>query len=136
MENEELESEEFDTPTDEIENENLINWQDDLFTVLFDRVSDLVNSDGDVMEVWPFVDGGVPLSPAFRVIQERIDSAFSDDPDDSYSNIVDIACKAYMLGAYVMSETAYRDKYSLQLTNEQISQIVKTFVNDKINEGL
>jgi hypothetical protein len=120
----------------EDENGDFKEWKDELFAVLFERVSDLVREDGSVKEIWPFVDGGAPLIPAFRVIQERIDNAFSEDPDDSYSNIVDIACKSYMLGAFVMSATEGNDGYSVRLTKEQISQVIKTFVNDKINEGL
>lgn len=137
---------EEETPQEEIINNVVWDYEErrqerekdlsnNVFFSAFEFVESLVTGDGDIVPVYPFVPGGINHEEAFEVLLYKINESFSDDPDESVANITSVTFLAFMMGAWVASTQDNPGGYNIQLTKEQISQVVQNWVSLSLEQG-
>ena len=111
------------------------DWSNNLYAAAFDHVASLVTEDGFINPTYPFVPGEIDTESAFEVLQGKIEESFSEDADESIQNITSVVFLAFMMGAWVAAAKNSPSGYNINLTHEQISQVVQTWVSSTLDNG-
>ena len=105
-----------------------------VYHAAYDYVSNLVTAEGQIRQVFPFTPGYIDTDAAFAVLSEKIATIFSDDPEESYSAATNVVCLAFMAGAWIASLDSQPSGYTISLTQEQITQVVHTWVDNSLGK--
>lgn len=109
------------------------DWSNNLYAAAYDHVSSLVTDEGQIIESYPFVPGVIDTNSAFDVLIEKINEAYSEDPEESIQSLTTVVLLAFMAGAWVASSEDSPFGYNISLTKDQISQVVQTWVAESLN---
>jgi len=111
------------------------DWSNNLYAAAFDYVENLVTEDGRILQAYPFVPGVIDTESAFEVLQQKIEDSFAEDSEESIENITSVVFLSFMMGAWVASAQTSPSGYNLNLTKEQIAQVVQTWVSISLQDG-
>lgn len=112
----------------------LPEWSTNIYEAAYAYVESLVQEDGGIAEVFPFVPGIIETEPAFEVISRKLQETYSENEDEAVRNIISVACLAFMMGAWVGSAQDSPAGFTVTLTKDQINQVVGFWVAEKMEE--